>query len=463
MTTRAIPLLILFLAVISARAEAQSTTYDDVGIIVNTSSPVSVNIGNYFRTARNVPAQNLILINCSTDETVDSLQFASIREQIQTYLVGAGLKDSLNYLVTTKGMPMRVSKDGTCANLNSNNLAKCTALESELVLLFSQDSTEILKDGYYFHPYFQATQTFSRAAFDMYLVTRLDGYNEDDVKSMIDRSGPETVVDKQRAIGIADYYRIGSGSESFYQSINTAVETELTALGIPTVNDIDNQSYLREEEYVVAFHGALHDSLDMPLNFIWEKGSVAHNFNSHGLPSNYDSLNTDGLLTGADLIAEGATAVAVYTSLTYASPSTKADQFYKNYFDSTQTLNLAESYYIATIGMSSAAQLIGDPKASIVYGVLADREDEDPELIRDFTLFPNPGNGLLNLQGVLFQSQDLRIQVQDLQGRLVHQTQLNLTSGVIDVQLDLQHLRAGMYLLQASSNQGRITKKFVIR
>ena len=60
--------------------------YQDVAVVVNTNSQVSLDIGNYFQTARGIPQTNIIRVNTTTDETVNDSVFASLRHQIESYL-----------------------------------------------------------------------------------------------------------------------------------------------------------------------------------------------------------------------------------------------------------------------------------------------------------------------------------------------------------------------------------------
>lgn len=73
----------------------QTTNYNDVAVIVNDNSPVSVEIANYFKNARSIPNENIIHINASTNEQIDSLEFVSIRTQIEDYLISSNLVNQL--------------------------------------------------------------------------------------------------------------------------------------------------------------------------------------------------------------------------------------------------------------------------------------------------------------------------------------------------------------------------------
>ena len=115
-------------------AFAQTTTYDDVGVIVNDNSPASLAIGQYFMQARNIPPQNMIHIQTITDEEIDTTEFRNIQYQIKNYILQNQLQDQLHYLVTTKGVPFDIAVD-SCSILPPQSWKYCSTVESELTLL----------------------------------------------------------------------------------------------------------------------------------------------------------------------------------------------------------------------------------------------------------------------------------------------------------------------------------------
>ena len=67
----------------SVIASYAQINYDDVAVIINESNNESVQIGQYFAQKRNIPADNIIYIHCSSDELTDSAGFEGIRRQIE--------------------------------------------------------------------------------------------------------------------------------------------------------------------------------------------------------------------------------------------------------------------------------------------------------------------------------------------------------------------------------------------
>ena len=109
------------------------------------------------------------------------------RRPISRWLQQHAAQDRILYIVLTKGIPLRIKgtpgRDGTRASV-----------DSELTLLYRRmTGADATLAGRLANPYFlgatpveQAT-TFNHKAFDLYLVTRLDGYTVEDVIGLIDR------------------------------------------------------------------------------------------------------------------------------------------------------------------------------------------------------------------------------------------------------------------------------------
>lgn len=187
----------------------QNVNYDDVAIIVNDNSQVSIDIGTYFQEQRNIPTQNVIYITASVQEEIDSTEFEQIRQQIEVYLTTNNLTNTINYLVTTKGVPLKV-KRGEIDPTNTSSYLNCASLDSELSLILGDLSPRIANPGGIKNPYYNADNNFSRDIYGIYLVTRLDGYSKDDVLNLIDRSGPNISVVKSTAQFILDIGDVGS-------------------------------------------------------------------------------------------------------------------------------------------------------------------------------------------------------------------------------------------------------------
>ena len=154
----------------------QLIVYSDVVVLRNTNSADAVAIADDFIATRAVPAQNVCDIPTSTAETIDRAAFDVLRAQVDACLTGQGLYATANYLVTTKGFPLRV------ADVTDKN----AAIDSELALLGGPYESWINQTFWLDNPYFTAVGPFSRAAYGHFLVTRLTGFTRAMSQDLID-------------------------------------------------------------------------------------------------------------------------------------------------------------------------------------------------------------------------------------------------------------------------------------
>ena len=153
-------------------------------MVVNDLSPVSRSIGEYYALRRAIPSRNICHLHTTTDEVVQRPQYnQEVAAPIADYLKKNNLVESVLYIVTTLGVPLKIP--GTYG-LSGD----ASSVDSELTLLYS----DIMGaphpiDGSVPNPFFgRRNDKFSHPQFPIYLVTRLAGYDFDDVKRIVDRS-----------------------------------------------------------------------------------------------------------------------------------------------------------------------------------------------------------------------------------------------------------------------------------
>ena len=157
----------LFFAFLPFSFLAQTVSYADVGVIINLNCPESIEIGNYFQAARNIPSQNMIYVNVPNTEVINDSVFNVLRSQIEASILNSGLENTLNYLVTTKGVPLR--RSGIDCLVNQGN-GDCGSVDSELSLILGTYASNIAQNSAFLHPYFDQNVHFTRSQFGMYLV-----------------------------------------------------------------------------------------------------------------------------------------------------------------------------------------------------------------------------------------------------------------------------------------------------
>ena len=129
MKTSILIIVTLLLFAVASQSNGQNS-YNDVAVIINTNSTLSDSIGKYFIGARNIPASNVIYISAPVTEEIDSLQFENLRNQVEQHLITNNLVESINYLVTTKGVPLKVFRGNTFSTSSGSS-----SVESELCLI----------------------------------------------------------------------------------------------------------------------------------------------------------------------------------------------------------------------------------------------------------------------------------------------------------------------------------------
>jgi uncharacterized protein (TIGR03790 family) len=157
-------------------------------VVVNQDSPVSVAIGARYAELRDVPERNVVRLSLETPdptlataahETISREYYrALVRDPLEAHLRQSGLEDQIEFIVTTKGIPLRI--DGTAGRDVEGWLRRATraSLDSELTLLFSGRDGE---PGPAPNPFYGADIPFrewrEQAGTDTprYLVARLTG------------------------------------------------------------------------------------------------------------------------------------------------------------------------------------------------------------------------------------------------------------------------------------------------
>ena len=374
---------------------AQTTSYDDVGVIVNVNSPVSMQIGSYFQQARNIPNQNMIYVSVPTTEVINDTEFTQLRTQIENYLVSQNLQDSLNYLVTTKGVPLKRNSIDCVVNAGNGD---CGSVDAELSLILGIHQNQIGQASAFVNPYFNQNEHFSRAQYGIYLVTRLDGYSQEDVLQMIDRSGPLTGVNQQIATGVIDLVEAyGMDTIYFMDSYVQPTYDNMLAENWNATMDL-SPAVLTDQNNVFTYFYVGYGPVDsIQMNYKWLPGSFSALSTCSSAETFDAQSNPNESFYIADLIKDGCTAAHGYVNCIFISQLFRADILVNRYLNPIAHYNLAESYYMADMTLSYQSVVIGDPKASIVIDSGAGIPTSETPLFR---LYPNPSTGTFQIKGI---------------------------------------------------------------
>jgi subtilisin-like proprotein convertase family protein len=79
----------------------------------------------------------------------------------------------------------------------------------------------------------------------------------------------------------------------------------------------------------------------------------------------------------------------------------------------------------------------------------------------DFALFPNPNNGNFNLRFTSNSSNDIKVSVNDMRGRLVYDNSFQ-NSGVFNQEININKVQAGVYLVTVTDGEIKTTKRIIV-
>jgi uncharacterized protein (TIGR03790 family) len=167
---------------------ALAQTPANVMVVINDSSPESVRIGEYYVAKRRIPPENVVRLKLAVADEMERAPYEFFIERpISENLTQHATQDRIHYIVVTKGIPLRVR--GT-----SGLEGSVASVDSELTLLYRKLlGIPIPPAGRIPNPYYlgdralSGAQRFAHRTYDIFLVTRLDGFSVDDVIKLIDR------------------------------------------------------------------------------------------------------------------------------------------------------------------------------------------------------------------------------------------------------------------------------------
>lgn len=90
-----------------------------------------------------------------------------------------------------------------------------------------------------------------------------------------------------------------------------------------------------------------------------------------------------------------------------------------------------------------------------------DPNSEKPEL--SMKIFPNPGDGIININFSPHTFSKLRVQVYSLSGKLEYQTELEQADSQYGYRINLSALPPGVYLVNAIAGNARYTQRIILQ
>ena len=350
-----------------AAALLSAQTPSNVLLVVNQTSPLSREIGEYYAARRHIPPGNVCRLHSRTDEEISRDDFdKQIAAPIAAFLRARHLEDKILYIVTTSGVPLRIQG-------NTGLLAEGASVDSELAMLYSDmhGKPHTLPAGIK-NPFFgRFNAVFRHPDFGIYLVTRLAGYDFSDVKGMIDRA----LMARNRGKFVIDLKASDSTPGNAW--------LREAAQHLPRDRVVLDQSasvlYGQTDVIAYASWGSNDpDRKQRHLGFKWLPGAIVTEYvstNGRTFTRPPETWNlgtswsdTQGLFFGspqtltADYIHDGATGASGHVYEPFLGYTPRPNILLPAYY---RGRNLAESYYLAIPALSWMNIVIGDPLCSL--------------------------------------------------------------------------------------------------
>ncbi len=339
-------------------------TPENVLLVVNQSSTVSRRIGDYYTQKRRVPLVNVCRIAApSAEEISREIYSKQVEAPVARCLAAGKLVEKTLYIVTTLDVPLKIADASTTAG---NQMA---SVDSELTLLYAKlKGAKVALPGILNNPYFGKTGVpFNHQRFPMYLVTRLTGYDFDDVKGMIDRS--LAAANRGRIVLDLKSSDFGDGNDWLREAARLLPKDRVVLE--------ESKKVLYDERDVIAYAawGSNDQNRDRRmLGFQWLPGAIMTEFVStnartftrpppgwnitpHWKDPKTFFANTPQTLA-ADYIHEGVTGVSGHVYEPYLRGTPRPQLLLPAYLGGQ---NLAESFYCSIPYLSWMNIVAGDP------------------------------------------------------------------------------------------------------
>ncbi len=336
--------------------------YSDVVLLGNSNSLTSRNLTRHFQQVHGLADDHVFFADLPEAETIAPAAWTAFASWFTGELSNRSLGPGVNYIVTFKGLPIRVAWSGPNGR---------TSFQDALMLLGGSYASYIGSANLYGNPYFNHTERFTFAQFGIRLVTGIYAYNESTAMALIDRAATslgsrgEFLLDSDSSKG----YSGGWGGYGYANEALLWANATLTAAGQPVFLDT-NATYVTGHTNVIGYSswgsndccwGAVTQEA-RPQN-TWVNGSIGETFVSTGgrtftWPPSY------GQSLIADWIDEGINGIKGYTDEPYISAIADGHILYGRYVEG---YNMAESFWAASHVVGWRQIVIGDPKMAAFY------------------------------------------------------------------------------------------------
>lgn len=368
---------LVMLAVVGSPASAWALDPAQVLVVANGAVSGSAELATYYSTRRGIPTDHILVIDVPASESIDRSSFErTVEAPIAKWLRDHSALDDVVAIVLCKGMPHRLA--GTAGRAGTQ-----ASLDSELTLLYRRMvGASVLPQGPTANPYFLGSRPlsdakpFSRAEFDTFLVTRLDGFTFDDARGLVDRalmavSRGTFVLDQREGQDLGDRWLVEAV---------TRLRSEPAVGGV----QLDILPSLGADGRAIGFYswGSSDPALrTRRTSLVFEPGAIGGRFLSTDArtfreppaewsPAAWETKeqffeSTPEALVG-DLVRDGVTAVSGNVAEPYLDSAVRPDILLPAY---ARGFSVGEAFYLAMPSLGWQTLVLGDPLTRPFAGV----------------------------------------------------------------------------------------------
>jgi uncharacterized protein (TIGR03790 family) len=140
----------------------------------------SIAVADHYCLCRSIPADHRLAVEVAPEEEISLAAYqAGIEEPIRAWIGRAAPRDSIDYIVLARGVPLRI-RENDCsvdAFLGGMDLRREPSADRDPAV-----------PRRLANPYYGSRERFCHRRFGIYVVTRLDGYEVSDAIALVDRS-----------------------------------------------------------------------------------------------------------------------------------------------------------------------------------------------------------------------------------------------------------------------------------
>lgn len=337
-------------------------TPGEVLIVGNRNSPLSRSIVEYYARQRGIPQAQILLLTTTADEEIARTVFdTQIAAPLGSFLKKRHWVDRILAIVTTSGVPLKirgtVGPSGTAASVDSEIAALYPDLHGAPHPIPSTRP----------NPYFGSDQPFGHPEHPSYLVTRLAGYDFQDVRAMIDRAqhprntGIVVLDQRQQGVELGDNWLRRAAhrlpkQRVLFEETERVIYGAQFVIGYASWGSNDNNRHDRDQRFqylpgaLVTEFVSTDGRTFTPPPAGWKPGGKWDD-RTRWFAGSPQTLS-------ADFVRQGATGVSGHVYEPYLDQTPRPEILFPSYL-AGQTL--AESFWAAIPSLSWVSIVIGDP------------------------------------------------------------------------------------------------------